>query len=53
MGEVSMVGVDNGPMQDKFYTKIVKLGELNKLVYEDLILSSNTSYSVGKVTLDW
>ena len=27
----------------------VKLGELNKLAYEDLILSINTSFSVGKV----
>ena len=33
----------------KTWIKIVKLGELNKLAYEDLILSINTSSSVGKV----
>ena len=33
----------------KTLTKIVKLGELNKCAYEDLILSINTSPSVGKI----
>ena len=33
--------------------KIIKLGELNELLYEDLILSINPSSSVGKVDLDW
>ena len=31
--------------------KIIKLNEFNKLAYEDLILSINTSSSVGKVAL--
>ena len=35
-------------MAMKTWTKIVKLGELNKLAYEDLILI-NTSSSIGKV----
>ena len=30
-------------------TKIVKLGESNKIAYEDLILSINTTFFVGKV----
>ena len=30
---------------------ILKLGELNELAYEDLILSINTSFSVGKIVL--
>ena len=52
-------GVDKIPMQEEYENalegdddldkKIVKLGELNELAYEDLILSINTSYSVGKV----
>ena len=29
--------------------KIIKLGELNELVYEDLILSINTRFCFGKV----
>ena len=32
--------------------KIVRIGELNLLAYGDLILSINTSFSVGKVALD-
>ena len=32
-----------------FNKKIMKLGELNKLTYEDLILSINTNSSDGKV----
>ena len=52
-------GVDKSPMQEEYKSalegdddvnkKIVKLGELNGLAYEDLILSINTSSSVGKV----
>ena len=52
-------GVDKIPTQDEYESaldkdedlnkKIIKLGELNKLAYEDLILSINTSFSVGKV----
>ena len=52
-------GVDEIPMQEEFDSmleghddldkKIVKLGELNELAYEDLLLSLNTSSSVGKV----
>ena len=34
---------------DDLDKKIVKLGELNELAHEDLILSINTSSSVGKV----
>ena len=34
---------------EDLHKKIVKLGELNELVYEDLILSINTCSSVGKV----
>ena len=34
---------------DDLNKKIVKLGELNELAYEDLILLINTSSSVGKV----
>ena len=33
----------------KTLTKTVKLGELNKCACEDLILSINTSASVGKI----
>ena len=54
-----MPGVDKIPTQDEYEEalkgnedldkQIIKLGELNKLVYEDLILSINTSSSVGKV----
>ena len=52
-------GVDKIPMQEEYEStlernedlnkRIVKLGELNELAYEDLILSINTSSSVGKV----
>ena len=55
----SMLGMDKIPTQDKYENalignidldkKILKLSELNKLAYEDLILSINTSSSVGKV----
>ena len=48
-----MVGVDKTPMQGEYENalkgnvdlniKIKKLGELNKLAYEDLILSINTN----------
>ena len=31
-----------------FDEKIIKLGELNALAYEDLLLSINTSFSIGK-----
>ena len=50
-------GVDKNPMQeyddvlegdDDLDKKIIKLGELNELAYKDLILSINTSSSVGK-----
>ena len=51
--------VDKIPMQEEYQNalegdegldkKIVKLGELNELAYEDLILLINTSSSVGKV----
>ena len=34
---------------DNLNKKIVRLGELNELAYEDLILSINTSFSMGKV----
>ena len=37
---------------DYLNKKIVKLGELNKLAYEDLILLINTSSSVGKVAFE-
>ena len=53
------VGVDKVPMQEEFEEaqkgdmdldkKVVKLNELNELAYKDLILSINTSSSVGKV----
>ena len=33
--------------------KIIKLGELNGLAYEDLILSINTSSSFGKVAFEF
>ena len=52
-------GVDKIPTQEEYKSalegdkdlnkNIVKLGELNELAYEDLILSINTSSSVGKV----
>ena len=52
-------GVDEIPMLEEHESalegdedldkKIVKLGELNELVYKDLILLINTSSSVGKV----
>ena len=55
----STSSMDKIPTQDKYENalegdmdlnqKIIKLGELNKLVYEDLILSVNNSSSVGKV----
>ena len=54
-----MSGVDKIATQDEYKNalegdadlneKIIKLGELNELVYEDLILSINASSSVGKV----
>ena len=54
----SMSGMDKIPTQDEYKNavevntdlnnKIIKLGELNKLAYEALILSINTSSSVGK-----
>ena len=54
-----MSGIDKIPTQDEYENalegdlnlieKILKLGELNKLACEDLILSINTSSSVGKV----
>ena len=33
--------------------KIIKLGELNELTHEDLILFINNNYLVGKIALDW
>ena len=58
VSNVSMSGVDKIPTQDEYENamegdtdlnkKIVKLGELNELAYEDLILSINTNSSVGK-----
>ena len=52
-------GVNKIPTQEEFENalegnedlnkKIVKLGELNELAYEDLILSINTSSFIGKV----
>ena len=52
-------GVDKIPTQEKYESalegdedldkKIVKLGELNELTYEDLVLLINTSSSVCKV----
>ena len=52
-------GVEKIPMQEEYESalegdedlnkRIIKLGELNELAYEDLILSINTSSSVGKV----
>ena len=54
-----MSGVDKIPIQEEsenaleggtdFNKKIIKLGELNKLAYEDLMLSIKTSSFVGKV----
>ena len=54
-----MSGIDKSPMQEEYENalkgdmdldkKIIKLGELNKLAYEDLILSIKTNSSVGKV----
>ena len=35
---------------EDLYIMIVKLGELKEDVYEDLFLSINTSFSVGKVS---
>ena len=52
--------VDKSPMQeedenalegDKDLDKKFNLGELNVIAYEDLILSINTNYSLGKVGL--
>ena len=55
----STSGVDKIPMQDEYKSaldgnidldrKIVKLGELNELAYENLTFSINTSYSVEKL----
>ena len=55
----SMPGVDEIPTQDEYENalkgdtdlnkKILKLGELNELTYKDLILSINTSSSVGEL----
>ena len=57
-----MSGVDKFPTQEESENafegdtdldeKIVRLGKLNKLAYEDLILSINTSSSVGKVAFE-
>ena len=54
-----MLGVDKIPTQDEYENalevdmdlnkKIIKLGELNELAYEDLILSINTSFSIGEI----
>ena len=54
-----MSGMDQIPMQDEYENalegdmdlnkKIAKLGELNELACEDLILSIKTNFSVGKV----
>ena len=54
-----MSGVDKIPMQEEYEyalkgdmdlkKKIIKLGELNELDYEDLFLSININSSVGKV----
>ena len=56
-----MSGVDTISTQDNYENamegdmdlgkKIAKLGELNELAYEDLILSINTSFSVAKVAI--
>ena len=56
----STEGVDKIPMQSEYNDvfkgkadlnkKFIKLGELNELAYEDLILSINTNSSVRKVT---
>ena len=57
IGSMSVVG--KIPTQNEYknvmecdtdlYKEIITLGKLNKLVYKDLILSINTSSSVGKV----
>ena len=57
-----MPGMDKIPTHDEYENslegneevnkKIVKLGELNKLVYDDFFLSINTSSSVGKVAFE-
>ena len=56
------IGVDKIPKQSEFEEalevitdldkKIIKLGELNELAYEDFILSINTDSSVGKVVIE-
>ena len=59
VSSMSISGMDKIPMQNEYDnalkggmdldTKIIKLGELNELAYEDFILSIKTSSSVGKV----
>ena len=59
VGNGFTVGVDKIPMQSEFERalegstdldkKVVKLGELNKLTYEDLILLINKDSSIEKV----
>ena len=49
-----MSGIDKSPMQEEYENalkgdmdldkKIIKLGELNELAYEDQILSINTNF---------
>ena len=60
---MSTSGVDKIPTQDEYKNalerdmdldkKIVKLGELKEVAYEDLILSINTSSSVWKNAFRW
>ena len=58
VGIQSTRGVDKVPMQDKqealegdtdFNKKVFKLNKFYELAYEDLILSTNTSSTAGKV----
>ena len=54
-----MIGIDKAPMQEEFEEaqrggtdldkKVIKVGELNKLANEDLILSIKTISTVRKV----
>ena len=50
-GQIPMQVEDESVLEgdEDFDKKIVKLGELNELAYEDLILWINTSSSVGRV----
>ena len=58
-----MSGMDKIPTQDEYKNameghmdvneEIIKLGELNKLTHDDIVLSINTSSSVGTWLLDW